>query len=80
MRIANCATLGDFGPDTWEAFAKGVGVGAVYVRRRVRALARAGSGRAPQVAEDVAQLGFDRSALDDFARIIQSRAGRFLPP
>jgi serine/threonine-protein kinase HipA len=80
MRIAKRATLNDFKPDTWDAFAKDVGVGAPHVRRRVSTLAGAISERAPAVAEEIAALGFDAAALKGFVGVVQSRAGRFLSP
>ena len=78
MRIAKRATLKDFKPDTWDAFAKEVGVGAPHVRRRVQALAAAMSRRAPGVADEISTWGFDGAALKGFVEIIQRRAERFL--
>ncbi len=78
MRIARRATLREFRPGTWEAFARDVGVGAPYVRRRARGLAAITSQRAPVVAAEISAAGFDREALKGFVEIIQERAARLL--
>lgn len=78
MRIDKRATIEDFRPDTWEAFAKGIGVAPPYVRRRVKALAQTMSARAPDVAAKLARLDLDAAALASYAEIIRTRAERFL--
>jgi serine/threonine-protein kinase HipA len=78
MRIAKRATIDDFRPDTWELFAKDVGVGAPYVRRRVRALAAAMLERAPRLAVELSQPGFDSAALERYSAAVADRAARVL--
>jgi serine/threonine-protein kinase HipA len=41
MKIAKCATLDEFKPDTWDEFAKDVGSTPTYIRRQVPTLATA---------------------------------------
>ncbi|MDR3485313.1 MAG: type II toxin-antitoxin system HipA family toxin [Bradyrhizobium sp.] len=74
MKIAKRATLAEFKPDTWEEFAKDIGVGAPYTRRRVTALAHAIVQQAPLVAAALADAGFDREALDTYTAIVTNRA------
>ena len=78
MRIARRPTLQDFRADTWDEFAKDVGLTAPYTRRRVRELARAVSSNARGVANDLAELDMDREALASFTSIVIERAERFL--
>jgi serine/threonine-protein kinase HipA len=78
MKIARRATLEEFRPDTWEEFAKDVGAGVPYTRRRVRALAEVMSRQAPIVAAGLAEGGLDGAALNSYAAIVQGRAGRFV--
>lgn len=76
MKIAKAATLDDIGKDTWTAFAKDVGIGATFVRRRVRALAESVQATVFRVAEQTAIAGLDADALKKFASLIASRAKR----
>jgi serine/threonine-protein kinase HipA len=77
MRIARRATLEEFRPDTWEEFAKDVGAGVPYTRRRVLALAGAMTKQAPAVAANLAEDGLDGAALNSYGAIVQRRAERF---
>ncbi len=78
MRVAKRATLDAFRADTWERFAKDVGVGAPYTRRRVGALAQAMSAQAPDVATALAEYDLDAKALASYANIVRERARHFL--
>lgn len=78
MKVARRATLGEFKPDTWEQFATENGVGAPYVRRRVRGLAQAMFEQAPHVAGGLSLPGLDEAALKAYAEIVRNRAGPFL--
>lgn len=78
MRIDKRATLEEFRPDTWEAFAHDVGIGVPYTRRRVRELAEAMAHHAPPIAAELAGTGLDAAVLSAYADIVQKRAGRFL--
>lgn len=76
MKIARRATLDEIGQTTWPEFAAEVGLGAPFVRRRVKELAEAVIANAPKVAESPALAGLDTGALTRFATLIVSRAER----
>ena len=76
MKIAKRATLEEIGSETWAAFAEDVGVGAPFVRRRVKELADAVVATVPEVAERTSQVGLDTNALTTYASVITSRAER----
>ncbi len=76
MKIARRATLAEFKPDTWEAFARGVGMAAPFTRRRVRTLAEAMAKQAPIVAAALAGEGLDQAAPQSYAAIVRERAER----
>jgi serine/threonine-protein kinase HipA len=78
MLVDKRATLEEFRPNTWEKFAEDVGVGAPYTRRRARALARAMTEQAPQVAAALAELGLDAVALGQYSDVVSARAASFL--
>jgi serine/threonine-protein kinase HipA len=78
MRIAKRATLADFRPDTWEQFAREIGVGVPYARRRVRELAREMADKTPAVAAEIGQLGFDGASLGELCKIVLERSARSL--
>jgi serine/threonine-protein kinase HipA len=78
MRIAKRATIEEFKPNTWDEFAKDMGVASPYTRRRVLALADTISRQAPAVAAELSQLNLDAASLSSFAEIVQKRAERFL--
>lgn len=78
MKIAKRATLEEFHPDTWEQFAREIGVGVPFTRNRVRALSQAMSDEAPRVAESLGGAGLDDAALNKYADTVRSRAGRFV--
>ncbi len=63
MKIARCATLDEIGPSTWPAFAADVGLGAPFVRRRVKALAGSVQVLALRIADQTAAVGLDSHAL-----------------
>lgn len=78
MKIAKRATLEEIGPAAWPEFAADVGLGAPYVRRRVRELAQSALEKVTPAAADLASAGLDESALNGFASIVSLRAARLL--
>jgi len=76
MKIAKRATLEEIGQTTWADFAGEVGLGAPFVRRRVRELAEAVIAGARVVAESPSLIGLDAVALMSYATLIVSRAER----
>lgn len=78
MKIAKRATLEEFRPDTWEQFAREVGVGVPFTRNRVRALSRAMSDAAPHVAESLGGAGLDDATLNHYAGMVATRAVYFV--
>ena len=78
MSIDRRATLEAFRPNTWEAFAKGIGVGAPHARRRAQILAEDMSRRAPALAAELSAQDLDAAALDSYSEIVQRRAERLL--
>jgi serine/threonine-protein kinase HipA len=74
MKVGRRSTLEDFTPDTWDDFAREIGVGAPFVRRRAAALADLARQRMSAVVEDIAGAGFAGPDLDTFATRITERA------
>ena len=78
MKIARRATLSEFKQDTWDEFAKEVGMTPTYVRRRVRALAAAVIEQATPIVEGLANLALDAESLASYAEIVRLRAEQFI--
>lgn len=76
MKIAKRATLEEIGNSTWSAFAADVGVGAPFIRRRVRALADSAQKSVFRVVDQMAEAGLDRDALTKYASLVDLRATR----
>jgi serine/threonine-protein kinase HipA len=74
MKIAKCATLEEIANGTWSAFAADVGLGAPFIRRRVRALADSAQSSVFRVADQLAEAGLDRDAMTKYASLVASRA------
>ena len=74
MKVGKRSTLEEFTPDTWDDFAKEIGVGAPFVRRRAAALAALSLERLGDVAETLASEGFGGEHLGRFADIVAERA------
>lgn len=77
MKIGKRAGLSEMGVKTWPAFAEDTGLGAPYVRRRVRELSAEVQRKIATVAGGVAQ-SFPGGAIDRYTDIIQDRAARVL--
>ena len=78
MKIGKRATLEEFTPTTWEDFAREVGMGAPFVRRRASALAELILARVEGVAEAISAAGFDGPDLHRFVDVIGRRARTLL--
>lgn len=78
MKLAKAATLDDITQKTWTAFSADVGLGATYVRRRVRELAEAVRAAVPAEAEALGETDLDRKALAHFTSVVMTRAEQVL--
>ena len=76
MRIARRATLEELRRGDWDRFARSAGLGAPFVRRRVRELADLALVRAAAVAAELAHPGLDETALARCAERVTDRARR----
>jgi serine/threonine-protein kinase HipA len=76
MKIARAATLEDIRSSSWTTFAVDVGVGAPFIRTRVRDLTAAVPGALTAAVDQASQWGLDVAALNRFAGLIASRASR----
>ena len=76
MKIAKCATLDEIDETTWPKFAADAGLGAPFVRRRVKELAESVAKAAPIVAARVAKPGLSDADLARFAALVAARAER----
>lgn len=74
MKVGKRSTLEEFTPDTWDDFAREIGVGAPFVRRRSTMLAELALERIGTVADELAAVGFGGAHLDRFATLISERA------
>ena len=78
MRVAGRATLRQMRRGDWSRFARSVGLGAPFVRRRVAELADLALERAEAVAGELAAPGLDADALAGLAARVADRARRLL--
>lgn len=76
MKIAKSATIEEIDESTWSKFAADAGLGAPFVRRRVRELAESAAKSAPIVAERLAKPGLSEADLARFAALVAARAMR----
>ena len=76
MKVARRATLEELRRGDWDRFARGIGLGAPIVRRRVGELAGLALERAEEVAGDLAHTGLDQDALAACAARTTDRARR----
>jgi serine/threonine-protein kinase HipA len=74
MKFAKAATLDEITRKTWTAFSADAGLGATYVRRRVKELADAVRAAAPAEAEALGETDLDRRALANFTSVVRTRA------
>ena len=76
MRIARRATLEEMRRGDWDRFATNAGLGAPFVRRRVRELADLAFVQASSAAAELARPGLDENALAGCAARVTDRARR----
>jgi serine/threonine-protein kinase HipA len=76
MKIAKCATLEEIDDAAWPKFAADAGLGAPFVRRRVKELASALADSTTRVAERIAMPGLSVADLTRFAALVAARAAR----
>ena len=76
MKVARRATLQELRRGDWDRFARSVGLGAPFVRRRVGELTVLALARADAAASELAGPGMDPGALADCAERITGRARR----
>lgn len=74
MKIAGLAIIEDLKVAPWTQFAADTGLGGAFVRRRVSELASAAIEHAGEVADSLADDGFDAFEIDRFASIVTERA------
>jgi serine/threonine-protein kinase HipA len=78
MKVGKRSTLEEFTPTTWEDFAREIGVGPAFVRRRAPDLAQAILDAIESVAHSIHAAGFDGPDLPRFVDVISARAQRIL--
>jgi serine/threonine-protein kinase HipA len=76
MKIAKCATIEEIDDGTWPKFAADAGLGAPFVRRRVKELSESVAKAGPVVAARIAKPGLSEADLDGFAALVAARAAR----
>lgn len=78
MKVGGRSTLEAFTGDTWSVFAREVGLGAPFVRRRAAALAREALARIGPVADELAAAGFGDEHLQRVEEVVAERAQTLL--
>lgn len=74
MKVARRSTLEEFKPDTWDEFAREIGMGPPFVRRRAQELAERALTKIEPVAAEIAAAGFGGDSLARTADIVANRA------
>ncbi len=78
MKIGKRATLEEFASSTWEDFAREIGMGAPFVRRRAADLAERTLEALPTTADEIADAGFEGPELRRIQDVIEGRARKVL--
>jgi serine/threonine-protein kinase HipA len=78
MKIAKQATLDELRSGDWDKFAADVGLGAPFVRRRIKELAGRAQDLAQSVVMELAAPGLNQAALGSFANRISGRAQKLV--
>jgi serine/threonine-protein kinase HipA len=76
MKIGKCATIEDMDASAWDKFSNDAGLGAPFVRRRVKDLAAQVRDVVNAAAGALAAPGLSEPELESFAKIISARALR----
>ena len=78
MKVGGRSRLEEFTDDTWSEFAREVGLGAPFVRRRARTLAQLSQARLAEVTARLEAEAFGGPLLRGFAAVVAERAERLL--
>lgn len=78
MSIAGRGTLEQVRRGDWDRFSKRCGLGAPFVRRRVRELCTLADERSEAAAEATRSPGLEEGVLADLAELVGKRAGRLI--
>lgn len=78
MKIGKRATLEEFTSTTWEDFAREIGMGTPFVRRRAADLAERTLDALPATADEIADAGFEGPELRRIQAVVQHRAQKVL--
>jgi serine/threonine-protein kinase HipA len=78
MKLGGASSFDDVNGDTWATFAKDVGLGVPFVRRRVRELAQWTLDDMAEVVEGLYSPDFSNEATKAMADTIEQRARRLL--
>jgi len=73
MKIGEAAELKDVTARTWEKFAQAIELSAPFLRRRAKEIAELAAAHAQETAQAIVADGFDRTALEGFTAIVDSR-------
>lgn len=74
MKIGKRATLAELDAKGWAAFAADAGIGLPLIRRRVAEISGSVREKATAVAEELSRPALDRTAIEQFAKLIRDRA------
>lgn len=78
MKIGKCAMIEDIDASAWDRFSNDAGLGAPFVRRRVKEIAVQVRDVVNETADALAAPGLSKPDLERFAKIISSRAVRLI--
>jgi serine/threonine-protein kinase HipA len=78
MKVGKRARLEEFTPATWEDFAREIGIGAPFVRRRASTLTELILTRVEGVADGISAAGFDSPNLYRIVEVIRKRTQTLL--
>lgn len=76
MKIGKCATIEEMDESAWGKFSADAGLGAPFVRRRVKEIAAQVRDVVDEAAGALAAPGLSEANLEGFAKIISTRAVR----
>lgn len=74
MKIAGTSEFSELAPRTWQKFAAEISIGLPFLRRRVKEICEAAQDHADQVAQSIADQGFEEKTLMRYGEIVRSRA------
>lgn len=74
MKVGRKSLLEEFTPATWDDFAREVGVGVPFARRRAEEMAKMALNQVQKVAAEIAASGLSRGDLEHFAAVVSGAA------